>query len=230
MNGKDADAFAEAGAVFRPAAAIFDMDGLMLDTERPMLPLWAKAGKSLGFDVPPDVIIRTLGIDSEGTRAIITREMGPGFPYDRAREEVRRLSRELFEQGIALRPGLAALLDHLASRKIPTAVATSTRRESAFRKLSQAGIRGRFEILVGGDEVSRGKPAPDIFLKAAERLGLEPASCAGFEDSPAGLRALHAAGMRSVFVKDLVEPPEEVLSSVWKRFGNLAEAAALFGP
>ncbi|MDR0585774.1 MAG: HAD family phosphatase, partial [Treponema sp.] len=127
------------------------------------------------------------------------------------------------------RPGLLTLLDRLDALEIPKAVATSTERKRALWKLEKAGIADRFTVLVCGDEIRRGKPAPDIFLKAAERLGAAPADCVGFEDSPAGLKGLAEAGIRSVFIKDLAEPPPDVLAGVWRRCADLAEAAALFG-
>ena len=213
---------------FHPAAVIFDMDGLMLDTERPMIPLWAKAGRAFGYDITPEMVIRTLGINAEGTRSLIMAEFGPELPYDRIREELSRLYAGETKESIPHRPGLLPLLDHLSSRHIPLAVATSTRRESATNNLNKAGILDRFAVLICGDEVTRGKPAPDIFLLAAEKLGKHPSECIGFEDSPAGLMALHAAGIRSVFVKDLVEPPAEVLSTIWRRYADLAAATELF--
>jgi beta-phosphoglucomutase-like phosphatase (HAD superfamily) len=91
------------------------------------------------------------------------------------------------------------------------------------------GIRERFPVMGCGDESRRGTPAPEIFLLAAQKLGKAPADCLGFEDSPSGLRALHAAGIKSIFVKDLVEPPPEVLTTVWRRCGDLAEAIPLIG-
>jgi HAD superfamily hydrolase (TIGR01509 family) len=211
-----------------PLAVIFDMDGLMLDTERPMLPIWNRAGKLYGYDISPEFVTRTLGIDKEGTRALALAEFGPDFPYDKIREEIHRLYAEEFKAGIAHRPGLIPLLDHLASLRIPLAVATSTSRNSARGKLEKAGILDRFVVFACGDEVKHGKPAPDIFLLAAERLGKAPSECVGFEDSPAGLRGLHAAGIPSVFIKDLVEPPEKVLAAVWKRCKDLGEAVELF--
>ena len=120
------------------------------------------------------------------------------------------------------------MLDHLASLGIPLAVGTSSRRNSALWKLQKAGIADRFTYIVGGDEVKNGKPAPDIFLKAAELLDVPVSSCVGFEDSPAGLMALAAAGIASVFIKDVIEPPEEVLATVWRRFEDLALSIALF--
>lgn len=214
---------------FHPAGAILDMDGLMLDTERPAIPLWARIGKPLGYDIPAEMVIRTLGIDVEGTRALCLQEYGPDFPYDRIRKELNRLIYEEFENGIAHRPGLVTLLDRLTSLGVPLAVATSTPREAAAWKLRKAGILERFSVLVCGDEISRGKPAPDIFLLAAEKLGQAPAECVGFEDSSPGLRGLHAAGIRSVFVKDIIDIPPEVRTLVWHCCDDLAQAAELFG-
>ncbi|MDR2258511.1 MAG: HAD family hydrolase, partial [Treponema sp.] len=156
-------------------------------------------------------------------------EYGPDFPYDEYRREAVRLIREAAEErGIPRRPGLLPLLDHLDRLAIPFAVATSTDRETAVWKLTKAGIRDRFSALACGDEVQYGKPAPDIFLLAAERLGKSPAECTGFEDSPAGLMALQAAGIPPVFIKDLLEPPAEVLAGVWRRYDSLDQAIELF--
>jgi HAD superfamily hydrolase (TIGR01509 family) len=213
---------------FRPDAAIFDMDGLMLDTERPAIPLWIKAGEKYGWNIDPQTVFRTIGRDGPAIRAIISSEFGPDFPYEMILDELRRLYNEEFERNIAHKPGLISLLDHLSSLKIPLAVATSSKRNSALWKLRLAGIVDRFQALACGDEVSNGKPAPDIFLLAAERLGILPSACIGFEDSPAGLQGLSAAGIRSVFIKDMIEPPEDILSTVWRRLNDLAEARELF--
>ncbi|MDR2101495.1 MAG: HAD family phosphatase [Treponema sp.] len=217
-------------APFIPAAVIFDMDGLMLDTERPAVSLWIEAAQKSGWTVSRELVLATLGIDKAATRSLFMAEYGPDFPYETICGDLSRSIRDQAEkEGILHRPGLLTLLDYLAARGIPLGVATSTIRKTALWKLDKGGIRDRFTVLACGDEVSRGKPAPDIFLLAAERLGQNPSQCVGFEDSPAGLRALHAAGIRSVFIKDMVEPPREVLATVWRRCGDLAEAAALFG-
>jgi HAD superfamily hydrolase (TIGR01509 family) len=216
---------------FCPGAVIFDMDGLMLDSEGPVIPLWAEAGKSFGWEIPPALVHRTLGLVDDAINELFIREFGQKFNYNEIRKEVMRLLFETFEKnGIACKPGLLPLLDHLEALKLPFGIATSTDRKTAFWKLEKAGLRERFTILVCGDEIERGKPAPDIFLKAAEKLNELPSACLGFEDSPAGLAGLHAAGIRSVFIKDLVEPPPEVLSSVWRRCENLARAIPFFSP
>jgi HAD superfamily hydrolase (TIGR01509 family) len=212
-----------------PAAAIFDMDGLMLDTERPAMTCWLSVAKALGWDISADMIARTIGVNATSTRDVFINAYGADFPYQAIREQVSRLIREqVAHEGIAHRPGLIVLLDHLARLRVPCAVATSTARDTALWKLATAGIADRFAVKVCGDDVVRGKPAPDIFLRAAELLGQAPADSVGFEDSPAGLQSLHAAGIRSVFVKDLVEPSPDVLATVWHRCPDLAAAARLF--
>ena len=215
---------------FRPSAVIFDMDGLMLDTERPFIPLWAQAAKTLGYDIPVEVIHRMVGVNNEGARAVMLDEYGPDFPYDEIREKLRALLNDDIEKnGIQHKKGLLCLLDFLSAAKIPLAVATSTRRARAVEMLDRAGVLNRFSVIVAGDEVATGKPAPDIFLLAAEKLGATPSTCVGFEDSTAGLKALHAAGIRSVFIKDIVQPPPDVLAAVWRTCDDLAQAAGVLG-
>jgi HAD superfamily hydrolase (TIGR01509 family) len=205
------------------------MDGLMLDSERPAIDILIRTAANAGWEISWDLGYKLIGINEESSRRILLDTLGPAFPYERVRDGYVRLLIEDAEQnGIPHRPGLLALLDHLRALGVPLAVATSTARKIALWKLETAGIADRFSVIVCGDEVSRGKPAPDIFLKAAALLGVEPACCAGFEDSPAGLCALAAAGIRSVFVKDLVEPAPEVLAAVWRRFESLDQAAGLF--
>jgi len=212
---------------FHPDGAIFDMDGLMLDTERPYLPLWPLVAKPFGWDVSPETVQRAIGISGPDVRALFLREYGADFPFDAITAKLDELIEKEFEKGVPHRPGLIVLLDHLASLGIPLAVATSTRRKKALWKLEKAGILDRFQVLASGDEVVNGKPAPDIFLLAAERLKKDPSRCIGFEDSPAGLRGLAAAGIRSVFVEDMVKPPEAVLATVWHICTDLSEAVDL---
>ncbi|AEF84410.1 putative beta-phosphoglucomutase (Beta-PGM) [Treponema primitia ZAS-2] len=218
------------GAPFLPNAVIFDMDGLMIDSERPGIRAWIDAARELGWDMAEELILQAVGRNEESTKNLLIDAFGPGFPYEKVRDLTReRIIERAEKEGIPHRPGLIALLDHLAALKVPLGVATSTDREAALWKLRKAGILERFSAMTFGDEIRRGKPDPDIFLLAAARLGEAPRDCIGFEDSPAGLMALHAAGIRSVFVKDILEPSPEVLATVWHRCADLAEARALFG-
>jgi HAD superfamily hydrolase (TIGR01509 family) len=218
-----------ATTIIHPAAVVFDMDGLMLDTERPLMARWLQVSKAFGWEISAEVVIRTIGVNAATTREVYMSAYGADFPYQDIRAEVsRRIREEAEQEGVSHRPGLILLLDHLAGLGIPCAVATSTSRDTALWKLRKAGIEERFVVKVCGDEVARGKPAPDIFLRALELMDKAAADSVGFEDSPAGLRSLHAAGIRSVFIKDLIEPPPEVLATVWRRCTDLAEAARLF--
>ena len=192
----------EAPDGFRPAAVLFDMDGLMLDTERPAVSLWIQAAREYGWEIDESVPVSTIGLSEPNTRARVMEICGPRFPYDAVRLRLSELYKAYFErEGVAHRPGLLPLLDALAKARLPLAVATSTKRATALEKLRDAGIIDRFTAFACGDEVKHGKPAPDIFWLAASRLGADPSSCVGFEDSPAGLRALASAGIRSVFYK-----------------------------
>lgn len=213
----------------KPQAALFDLDGLMLDTERPFLTRLGEAARRDGWNLTDELLSQTIGIDLYATEALLKRALGASFPFMELRAEVLKLEEALYErEGIGRRPGLIALLDALAEKKIPAAVATSTYRERAMWKLKCGGIDGRFAATVCGDEITNGKPAPDIFLLAAKKLGTAPADCIGLEDSPAGIRSLSAAGIRSIFVKDLVEPDAEISALIWKRLADLNEAIALF--
>jgi HAD superfamily hydrolase (TIGR01509 family) len=215
---------------FLPAAVIFDMDGLMFDTENLTIPLWETAGKPFGYNLTREIILRTVGISGEKAQQVLLEEFGADFPYEKIRDEFRILvSKEIEKKGVPKKPGLMYLLDRLRAANIPLGVATSTRSVRAIDLLSKAGILDRFKALTCGEDITNGKPAPDIFLLAAEKLGQPPRNCVGFEDSTAGLMGLHAAGIRSVYIKDVLDPPEEVLATVWHKCNDLSEAAALFG-
>ncbi|MDR0403639.1 MAG: HAD family phosphatase [Treponema sp.] len=215
---------------FIPKGVMLDMDGLMLDTERMEIALYVRISREMGWPTSEAFLRTTVGISDGGAEKIYKAEFGAAYPFREIWERVKDALTGIAEtEGIPHRPGLTALLDRLDALGIPKAVATSTERKRALWKLEKAGVADRFGVLVCGDEVRRGKPAPDIFLKAAERLNAAPADCVGFEDSPAGLTGLADAGIRSVFVKDLAEPSSAVLATVWRRCPSLAEAAALFG-
>ncbi len=191
------------------AAVLFDMDGLMFDSERLILRAWQRAMADYGYEASEEVFLASVGTTVESTNRLLRAAYGPDFPLhatnDRTGEYVWQ---EVEEQGAPCKPGLHALLDYLEARGVPKAVASSSERASIDRLLAAAGLAGRFAATAAGDEVMHGKPAPDIFLLAAQRLGVEPARCLVLEDSNPGAQAAHAAGMAVVIVPD-IKPPAQ---------------------
>jgi HAD superfamily hydrolase (TIGR01509 family) len=191
------------------AAVIFDMDGLMLDTERIALRVWRQAAHDLGFALDEPIARRMVGRNTAANRALLIDHFGQGFPFDElATLAASRYRAELDAGGVPRKPGLLELLEFLSSRRVPLAVATSTATALAMRKLDQAAVRRFFPVVIGGDDVTRGKPAPDVFLLAAARLGQDPRRCAVLEDSGPGIEAAHAAGMVPILVPDGRAPEE----------------------
>jgi HAD superfamily hydrolase (TIGR01509 family) len=184
------------------------MDGLMLDTERIALVVWREAAAELGFDLDADVADRMVGRTSATNRLMLQMHFGETFSYDELSALASARYRETLDRdGVPRKEGLVELLEFLRSMAIPLAVATSTSRDLAQHKLSQAGVAHYFDVIVGGNDVEHGKPAPDIFLRAAERLGKRPDECVALEDSGPGIHAASSAGMLTILVPDSGREP-----------------------
>ncbi len=209
------------------AAVILDMDGLMFDTERIAIDAWMRAGADCGCPIPRSLIVETVGLDARSARSYLERALGRSFDYGRVRPLRLRYGAEVIEQqGVPVKPGLPELLEVLASRGVPRAVATSTERARAETLLSKANLAAPFDVAVCGDEVERGKPAPDIFLVAAERLRASPPQCLVLEDSEMGIRAARSAGMRAFLVPDLKAPGPETVALTDRVFPSLQAVAS----
>ena len=204
--------------VRRPAAVIFDVDGLMLDTEPLAARAWgeAAAGLGVGFDMSlaQAMIGRNFADCATMLRAhyAVPHPAAP-YPVDQLLGSWHAAYDDIVaREGLTLKPGLTELLEWLEANAIPRAVATSTRRERARAKLERTALLPRFHDIVGGDEVARGKPAPDIYVEAARRLGTSVATCIALEDSEPGIRAALAAGMTPIMVPDLHPPSPELVA------------------
>lgn len=196
----------------RIRAVIFDMDGLMFDTERLSAMMWKRAGREMGIDVSDAFIGQIRGTNRRGTEECFRRCYGDACDAAGIRERRGRYVREYLEKhGVTVKPGLYELLAYLKENGYGIVLATSTRREQAMANLESAGVRRYFDGCVCGDMVERGKPDPEIFLKAAEIAGHEPAECVVLEDSFNGVRAAAAGGFPAVMVPDMDPPTAEIL-------------------
>lgn len=194
----------------RPSAVVFDMDGLLFDTEA----LWQEALLSAaaegGREIPDEVYSKSIGVRRSQCRGLFTAHFGEDFPFDDFYADWRRQFWLVAESKLALKPGVAELLDLLDQSGLPRAIATSSSRTTAERHLAAHRLTGRFDALVCRGEYDQGKPAPDPFLKAAEKLGVQPHLCLALEDSHVGVCSASAAGMMTVMVPDLLEPTEDI--------------------
>lgn len=212
-------------------AAIFDMDGLLLDSERVIRDAWLQVARRHGVALDEADYLQTVGRNEADTRVLLTPLFNGAFSFEQAREAVEAL---LSERDPALRypakPGAAQLLDHLRRLGVTCGVASSTRVSEVRRRLEHAQLLAHFgsriDSISGGDEVARGKPHPDLFLLASERIGVEPRRCLAFEDSEHGAQAALAAGMSVVIVPDLKAPSEAMRARCVAVLASLEQAVS----
>ena len=188
--------------------AIFDMDGLLLDTERVYQAQWMETARRFGQKIIPEFPAAVSGTTGETQRQIIHSYYPEVDPQVFQRECIAQADRILDRECPPEKPGAREILEFFRGQGIKTAVASSSSRERIFSNLRQQALDGLFDAVVSGQEVPRGKPDPDIFLLAAERIGCAPEDCYVFEDSVNGVRAGIAAGCVTVMVPDIVPPPD----------------------
>lgn len=194
----------------KPAALIFDMDGLLLDTEGHYKRAWTKAATEAGFDLHDALYLKLIGITIADCERVLCDAFGPTFPLETFRTRAAALYEELHtREGLPLKAGVRELLTWAREEKMPCAVGTSTVHAEAQKRLEHHNLLEFFQVIIGGDMVERGKPHPDIFLKAQEALGVPAASCLVLEDAHSGLVAARTGGMRSCLVPDLLPASDE---------------------
>jgi HAD superfamily hydrolase (TIGR01509 family) len=210
-------------------AVIFDMDGVLLDTEPISKRAWLRALEAWDATLSDEVYLRLVGRTVTDTTRILAEALRPDLPLPEVRARKDAIFEKIIaEEGIPLKPGAVALLDYLERESYPKAVASSTPKAGVLQRLAMTGLRERFPVIIGGDEVRRGKPSPDIFLAAAERLGIAPDGCWVLEDSEYGIAAAHAAGMTPIMIPDLKPPSAETAALAYRVLPSLADVQAMF--
>lgn len=207
-------------------AIIFDKDGTLQDTEKVYMKAWKAAAAELGV---PDIenTIR----DCTGTTipwiAEYWAKKYPDIPFEDYLPRRQYYYFGLLEQGVPVKEGAHEVLSYLKAHGYKVGMATSTPWDTVKDHLTRTDMMGYFDTVVTGDMIEHGKPAPDIYLLAAERLGVNPAECIGVEDSMSGVRSIHAAGMRAVMIPDMIQPTPEVEALVWKKLTKISELIPL---
>ena len=192
---------------------IFDIDGTLLNTEPVYMQAWMEAGKLFGYNVTREALLQTRAVSKQIAMERLRACCGADFPYDTVRKERVRIAEELFRvtppEQLRM-PGALELLQWLRELGITLAAATSTERDQTAAHLAQGQLTEFFSGVICGDMVKKGKPDPEIFLKAAELAGADPKDCLVVGDTPADVLAAYAAGMRMALIPDQVAPTKEL--------------------
>jgi HAD superfamily hydrolase (TIGR01509 family) len=212
-----------------PAAVLFDMDGVLIDSERIAQEVSREASLCLGLVVPERVALRMIGLSRDALERMLASELGGDFPFEPFQSEWEVRYHQRIAKGVPVKAGVVEALAALAAAGLPCAVATSTHTEFARYKLEQAGLLARFKVVVGRDAVPHGKPAPDLYLHAAKQLGIAPSRCWAFEDSLPGLTAAVAAGARTHWVPDLAQIAAHELPEGVEKVTSLHEVCSWVG-
>lgn len=205
--------------------AIFDMDGLMIDSERTFLESVMAVSERDGLNVDRDLMIASMGMNLKMMKEFITGEMGPGFDFDSLFEKYFKY-RLVYEKKNppAVKKGLFELLDYLRESGIKTAIATSTYRKRALECLELSGIDYRlFDYIKTGDEIVNSKPHPEIYLKVLEHFGIDGDKAVIFEDSRNGLLSASSAGVRCVVIPDIAVIDKETMKKAYRVQNDLEE-------
>ena len=211
-------------------AVIFDVDGTLLDTEKIYITAWRQAAERFGYTLPQEALRQTRAVSIPVAKERFRYYCGEAFPYDAVRVTRIEIAEEIIrtvplEQ--LCKPGAAELLQWLKAQGIALAAATSTGKQQTLDHLERAELLQYFDAVVCGDMIARGKPEPDIFLKAAELMGIAPEDCLVVGDTPADVLAAAAAGMKMVLIPDQVPANEKILASSWKCLESLYQLQSL---
>ncbi len=206
---------------------IFDMDGLMLDTEKLLTRFWIEAAKAYGYDMKAEHVLGIRSLAGKYTSVKLKGIFGEEFDYEAIRQRrIELMNSHIEVNGLEKKSGLDELLMYIKGKyKIAVATATDYKRTEMY--LKRENIFDYFDCIVCCSMVENGKPEPDIYLKACEELGLEPSECIALEDSPNGILSAYRAGCRPIMVPDLSQPDEETAAMLYAKADDLSEVIGI---
>jgi HAD superfamily hydrolase (TIGR01509 family) len=208
---------------------IFDMDGLMLDSETVTWKAWETTLKKYNCDCPFEFYRNFIGTTETHISSVMLKTYGDDFPIKNFTVEMKEEKKRIIStEGVAVKKGLIELLDYLSKKGIKKAVATSSHRDVMEHLLTLTNVLHYFDYSVCGDEIKKGKPNPDVFLKALKKAESKPNEAFVLEDSINGILAAHNANIPVIFIQDLVEAPIDTLGLVYKKMNDLSEVISIF--
>ncbi len=209
-------------------AVIFDMDGLILDTEKLLVKYWVQAANEAGFPMEREQALNIRSLAKKFAVPYLKSVFGEEFDYVKIRSRRMELMAQHIEKyGLEIKPGINELLDYMSKEKIPKAIATATDMERTKNYLTKVGLYGKFDKIVCAAMVKNGKPEPDIYIYAANQLGLAPKECMALEDSPNGIKSAFRAGCTAVMVPDLTQPDNELRGMIYFKADSLLDVIDL---
>lgn len=210
-------------------SVIFDMDGILFDSERIYTKAWFRVGERMRLHDIDGSVTYCIGRNIRDTRSFLLDKYGPEFPCLQFSEDIREAFQEIVaEEGLPLKTGVHELLSWLKDSSTKLGLATSTSRKSAMAHLEGADLTRYFPVIVTGDMIQNGKPDPEIYLQACQKLGVLPGDTYAIEDSPNGIKSAHAAGLRVIMVPDLISPTPEIEKLLLEKFDTLLDVKAYF--
>ena len=203
---------------------VFDMDGVLFDTERLCMDCWVRVAEEMDIHDMEEVFPLCIGLNANDTKALILNHYGQDFPYEEYKVKTSQwFWKEIKENGLPIKTGVKEILVFLKENDYKIGLASSTKYEAVIKHLERAGIRDYFVEVITGDMVEHSKPQPDIYLLACEKLGVKPEEAYAIEDSPNGIRSAYAAGMKPIMVPDMIAPDAEMEQLSFAIYNDLLE-------